>query len=538
MSYVLNKDAISTLILLTIIAFVYVYPYAAYAQTPGPQQSADTTPPTIITPNDPVVAEATGPQGAIVNFDVSATDEVSDNIIPRCIPSSGSTFRIGETTVNCTAIDGAENQGKKSFTVMVQDTIPPTTDLETAKVSWKGPIENQEGTISDDIGFKFDGADQVGIRGFECKIDNRNWQASPVEYQPNEGGCYYLNLGQGSHTFQVRAVDTSNNKDPTPETFTWTIASLRDSITDLKDFIVPLGLPSNVQQELINSLDNAIGNINDNNSYDRLICEYIDSFNYRFSEVMVLDFITEDIVNSITTTSAAIRDRTGCNSPVVDTRNEETVNEGTRNIILDGSNSFDSKDGKSLTYQWVQLSGSPVNIIDSNQPKASFDAPLLQGTNNQTMTFRLTVTDRNELSSDKTVQVTINKMNGSPVAESQTITTASNTPTDITLKATDPDGNALTYAIVSDPESGEISGLDEDTGKLVYTPAEGFTGQDRFTFKANDGTADSNTGHVRVTVNDNQDQDPSQGNRIDTNLQEDPRISENTTSENTTSEND
>jgi hypothetical protein len=245
-----------------------------------------------------------------------------------------------------------------------------------------------------------------------------------------------------------------------------------------------------------------------------------------------LDFITEDIVNSISTTSAAIRDRTGCNAPVVDTRNVETVNEGTRNIILDASNSFDSKDGKSLTYQWVQSSGSPVNIIDSNQPKASFDAPLLQGTNNQTMNFRVTVTDRNDLSSDKTVQVTINKINGPPVAESQSITTAANTPTDITLKATDPDGNALTYAIVSEPRSGEISGLDEDTGRLVYTPTEGFTGQDRFTFKANDGTADSNTAEVRVTVNGNQDQDPSPENESDTNLQEDPTVSDNTTSDN------
>ena len=316
MTYVLYKYAIP-LILLLIIAFVFVYPSAVYSQTPG-LQPVDATPPTIITPNDPVIAEATGPQGAIVNFDVSATDEVSGNIIPQCIPSSGSTFKIGETTVDCTAIDGAENLGRKSFTVKVQDTIPPTTALETAKVSWLGPIENQDSTISDDIGFKFDGADRVGIKGFECKIDNKNWQASTVEYQPNEAGCYYLNLGQGLHTFQVRAIDTSNNKDPTPETFSWTIISLRDSITDLRDLIRPLGLPSSIQQELMNSLENALGNIKDDNSYDHLICEYIDSFNYRFSKVMVLDFITVDIENTITTYNSAIRDRTGCNSPIVD----------------------------------------------------------------------------------------------------------------------------------------------------------------------------------------------------------------------------
>jgi hypothetical protein len=44
----------------------------------------------------------------------------------------------------------------------------------------------------------------------------------------------------------------------------------------------------------------------------------------------------------------AIRDRTGCNPPVVSLENEITVDEGVNGIILDASGSFDSKDGKSL----------------------------------------------------------------------------------------------------------------------------------------------------------------------------------------------
>ncbi len=101
----------------------------------------------------------------------------------------------------------------------------------------------------------------------------------------------------------------------------------------------------------------------------------------------------------------------------------------------------------------TQTFGLPVNIKDGNKPKASFDAPLWDGTDNQqTMTFRLTVTDRNELSSDKTVRVIVNKVNAPPVAESQSVTTTANTPADITLRASDPDGNALTYAIASGPK--------------------------------------------------------------------------------------
>ncbi len=246
---------------------------------------------------------------------------------------------------------------------------------------------------------------------------------------------------------------------------------------------------------------------------------------------MVSDFITEDVASTIIKSSAAIRDRTGCNPPVVDLVNEQTVTERTSNVVLDGSDSFDSKDDKSITYQWAQISGLPVIIKDGNKPKASFDAPLMEGINNQqTMTFRLTVTDRNELSFDKTVQVIVNKVNAAAVAESQSVATTVNTSADITLRATDPDGNALTYAIASEPKSGEISGFDKATGALVYTPTEGFTGKDSFTFKASDGTQDSNTAHIRVTVNENQN--PSPGNSFDTKRQEIPRTSEDTTSGN------
>ncbi len=89
--------------------------------------------PTITTPNDPVIAESTGPQGAIVSFDVSASDDVGGNIVPQCIPSSGSTFRMGETTVNCTAIDGSDNLEEKSH-LLKQPRLVGWAKLRTTKV--------------------------------------------------------------------------------------------------------------------------------------------------------------------------------------------------------------------------------------------------------------------------------------------------------------------------------------------------------------------------------------------------------------------
>src|SRR5436189_5946341 len=41
-------------------------------------------------------------------------------------------------------------------------------------------------------------------------------------------------------------------------------------------------------------------------------------------------------------------------------------------------------------------------------------------------------------------------------------------------------------------------------GGFVYTPNSGFTGMDTFSYSANDGTVDSNTALVTITVRDTQ----------------------------------
>ncbi len=68
----------------------------------------DTTAPSVSVPPD-IATEAIGPNGAPVSFSASATDIVSGNITPACVPDSGSVFPITVTTVTCTATDGTAN---------------------------------------------------------------------------------------------------------------------------------------------------------------------------------------------------------------------------------------------------------------------------------------------------------------------------------------------------------------------------------------------------------------------------------------------
>lgn len=87
--------------------------------------------------------------------------------------------------------------------------------------------------------------------------------------------------------------------------------------------------------------------------------------------------------------------------------------------------------------------------------------------------------------------------NRPPVAVNQSLSTAEDVSLVVTLSATDPDGDDLTYATSSAPAHGSISG---SGGVITYIPAPDFHGTDSFTFKANDGAVDSNVATVTVAV--------------------------------------
>lgn len=78
----------------------------------------------------------------------------------------------------------------------------------------------------------------------------------------------------------------------------------------------------------------------------------------------------------------------------------------------------------------------------------------------------------------------------------------STTPVEVTLNATDANGDALTFSIVTPPSAlqgtiGPVVG-----NKVMFTPTPNFSGVAEFTFKANDGALDSNLGTAFVAVLD------------------------------------
>ncbi|PKO12885.1 MAG: hypothetical protein CVU39_21490, partial [Chloroflexi bacterium HGW-Chloroflexi-10] len=116
------------------------------------------------------------------------------------------------------AKDGVGNldASPSSYTWVVDHTAPDTTI--TAKPG--------DPSISADASFSFTGDDGsgTGVASFECDLDS-------VGFSPCTSPQNYTGLSDGSHTFQVQAVDTLGNTDATPASFTWMVDTTGPSVT-------------------------------------------------------------------------------------------------------------------------------------------------------------------------------------------------------------------------------------------------------------------------------------------------------------------
>src|SRR5262249_31907265 len=102
-----------------------------------------------------------------------------------------------------------------------------------------------------------------------------------------------------------------------------------------------------------------------------------------------------------------------------------------------------------------------------------------------------------------TVSLSVTAVNDPPVAVSDSYTTAEDTALTVGAPGvlgndTDADGDPLRAVLVNGPANGTLT-LNVD-GSFTYTPNANWNGTDSFTYKVNDGTVDSNTVTVTLTV--------------------------------------
>lgn len=101
---------------------------------------------------------------------------------------------------------------------------------------------------------------------------------------------------------------------------------------------------------------------------------------------------------------------------------------------------------------------------------------------------------------DGLVSITVTPVNDPPTALAVSTSARASVPKAITLGASDPDDTVFSFAVVEAPSHGSVS-ITGDTA--TYTATAGYVGPDSFTYRANDGEADSPAATVSINVTAN-----------------------------------
>jgi VCBS repeat-containing protein len=205
-----------------------------------------------------------------------------------------------------------------------------------------------------------------------------------------------------------------------------------------------------------------------------------DSFTYHAS-----DGRTNSAVATVSLTVTPVND-----APMASTQAVTTVEDAAKAITLSGID----VDGDPLTY--IIATGPSHGSLGVLSGASVTYTPATNYFGGDSFTFR--VSDGSVMSSPAAVAITVTPVNDAPVASPQSIMTAQNTARGVTLLGADPDGDVLTYSIVTGPIHGTLGTL---TGSNVtYTPALHYVGMDVFTFRVADLSGYTNQVVVTVSV--------------------------------------
>lgn len=206
----------------------------------------------------------------------------------------------------------------------------------------------------------------------------------------------------------------------------------------------------------------------------------------------ILNAMNESLLGSSTPVEPVVTNH----APIASSSDQNVS--GPATVTLDGSASTDP-DGDAITYKWTQISGPSVTLTNSTKAKATFN--VAAATSDQTLAFRLTVTDAKGLSNAIDVQV-VNKApkaNQAPVVnQMEAVTLQAGETYALHAQAADPDGDALTYAW-SVPADMHATGT--DTANVNITAPE-VTSTSTYTLSVIVGDGKTSVqSNVQVTVN-------------------------------------
>ena len=182
--------------------------YTQAATPPDPPQITATDPASPANNNNPEVKGTLGagnPQTVKLFTNGSCQGTAAASGSAAEFTDAGITVSVPDdhtTTISATAVDAASNESSCSNSFdYTEDSTAPETQIDS------GP----SGTTNDaSPSFTFSSPDNSA--SFQCRLDSNN----AADWASCSSPKAYSSLADGTHTLEVRAVDTAGNPDPTP----------------------------------------------------------------------------------------------------------------------------------------------------------------------------------------------------------------------------------------------------------------------------------------------------------------------------------
>ncbi len=445
-----------------------------------------------------------------VDIDLSCTDPDGDSVTYTVFdPSEGSWGEVDSDTVTYTP--NGDHFGTDKFEYKCND---GTTDSPNADVDITINSIN-DAPVLDEIGNK--------------RVDEGELLEFTLSYTDAEGDDI---------TCSAENLPTGSNFDEPTCTFTWqTVFEDFGTYEDVTFTITDDGNPRESDSEAIiitvgdinqqPTADDLIPSVDEDNSVDiDLSCTDPDgdsvTYTY-FSDSILHGTLTEVDTNTVRYTPTGGYHGSDsftykCNDGELDSDRASvdiTINSVNDAPVLSAIGPKSTSENTLLTFtiSATDSDSSTLTYSASNLPSgASFDSsartfswrPGFSDSRTYTK-VKFTVTDNgNPTKSDsEEITITVNNVNRRPTADDLTTSTSEDSSKEITLSCSDADGNSLSYIRVSGVSHGSLSTINGN--KVTYSPSSNYHGSDSFTYKCNDGTVDSNTATVIITVNSRND---------------------------------
>jgi glucose/arabinose dehydrogenase len=186
------------------------------------------------------------------------------------------------------------------------------------------------------------------------------------------------------------------------------------------------------------------------------------------------------------------------NDPPVAVDDSARTNEGVSVLVDVAANDVpgpSNESGQGLTLGALSDPPHGSAVVDAGKVRYTPDAGW---TGADSFTYQVCDSGTPSLCASAQVALTVAGVNHAPVAATGGGGTAEDVPVALTLPASDQDGDTLTFTIVSPPAHGSVGA---PVGAVVpYTPDGDFNGVDTFTFRASDGSLQSEVATFSVAV--------------------------------------